>query len=75
MTTKHIWIVEGDHTMHCNGCAKSVEYALSRVPGIQQVKADHRNQTVEVETTDPEALARVVAELRDLGYEAREVSR
>ncbi len=74
MSTKQTWIVEGEHPMHCGGCAQTINYTLSQVPGVQKVKADQHTQLVEVETSDPEASDRIVAELNNLGYEVREVT-
>ncbi|NQU04826.1 MAG: heavy-metal-associated domain-containing protein [Calditrichaeota bacterium] len=35
--------------MRCIGCEKAVEAALSRLPGVTNVKADHRTGYVKVE--------------------------
>ena len=74
MSTKQTWTVEGEHTMHCGGCAQTINFTLSQIPGVQRVKADHQSQQVEVETNDPEAADRIVAELNNLGYEVQEVA-
>ena len=74
MTTKHIWVVEGEHAMHCNGCAQTVEYSLSRLQGVQSVKANYPTQRVEVEVSNPETIEQIVTELESLGYKAREIT-
>ncbi len=73
MSIGHVWVVEGEHTMHCGGCAKSVEFALSRLGGVLRVRADFRTQRIEVETNDEADLTQIVSELADLGYAVREV--
>ncbi len=74
MTTKHTWVVEGEHTLHCAGCNQTVEFALSRQPGVQRVKADYRTQRIEADTGDEVDLGAIVAELNELGYTVREVT-
>jgi copper chaperone CopZ len=73
MTTKHIWVVRGEHTMHCAGCVQAVEYALSRLPGVKRVKVDLRTQRIEVEVEGSNISEMAVEELRDLGYEVQGV--
>ena len=40
--------VVGEHTMHCAGCECTVQFTLSRLPGVRAVNADHKTQTIEV---------------------------
>jgi copper chaperone CopZ len=74
MTTKHTWIVEGENTLHCAGCNKTVEFALSQLPSSVRVKADYRTQRIEVDTSEAADLGAIVAELNALGYFVREVT-
>lgn len=55
--------------MSCTGCERNVQFALSALPGVKRVKADHRAKTVEVDldpaqTTEDE-IRRAV---EDIGY-------
>lgn len=63
--------VVGEQTIHCGGCESAIRMSLYQLPGVKQVKADHKTQLVEVsadvEQTDPEA---VRARLDWMGYEA-----
>lgn len=34
--------------MHCNGCERNAEFALSSLPGVARVKADREAKTVEI---------------------------
>ncbi|MBI3960137.1 MAG: heavy-metal-associated domain-containing protein [Chloroflexi bacterium] len=40
--------VTGEQTMHCGGCARSVQFALHQLPGVQQVDADYHTQEIRV---------------------------
>lgn len=61
--------------MHCGGCERNVEFALSSLPGVSRVKADHGAETVEI-AFDPSAT--VESELRraieEIGYRVVVVS-
>ncbi len=62
--------VVGDHTMHCSGCESSVEFTLSRSPGVRKVSADHRSQLIEIEYEPDEAdLEKAREELEWIGYQ------
>ncbi len=62
--------VVGEQTMHCSGCERTVQFTLSRLPGVRQVRADHKTQRIELllesEGTDLEKLK---AELDWIGYQ------
>ena len=38
--------------IHCTGCERRIEQAVSRLDGVRQVKADHRNGEVRVVLDD-----------------------
>ena len=40
--------VIGDQKLLCEGCEQRVEHALKALPGVGQVRANARNQRVEV---------------------------
>jgi len=62
--------VVGEHTMHCAGCEHSVTYALSQLPGVEEVKADWKNQDIQVDLSSDEVdLEKIKAELDWIGYE------
>ncbi len=61
--------VVGDHTMHCAGCERTVTFTLSQLPGVEQVKADWKNQDIQVELSSDEVdLEKIKAELDWIGY-------
>jgi len=66
--------VIGDQTIHCSGCERTIQMALSRLLGVRHVKADHQTQLVDVtlnaEETDK---ATVLSALGEIGWEAVEV--
>lgn len=57
--------------MTCDNCARSVERALSAVPGVLKVRVDRQGAQAHVEY-DPEFVKRdaMTAAVRDLGYGA-----
>lgn len=62
--------VVGANTIHCSGCERTVEFALSRMPGVERVKADHATQDIEfVLTSEGTNLEQVKANLEWIGYE------
>lgn len=62
--------VVGEHTIHCSGCENSVKLALSKLPGLEAINADHKTQLIEFEMTpDQVDLDKVKAELEWIGYE------
>lgn len=66
MAEEKVLPVEG---MDCTGCERNVQFALSALPGVERVKADHRARTVEVafdpsETTEE----RIRRAIEDIGY-------
>lgn len=55
--------------MSCGGCEETVESALSKLPGVNRVDADHEADAVEVvadESLDDDAVAEAVS---SAGYE------
>ncbi len=62
--------VVGDRTIHCSGCENTVKLALSRLPGVEQVEADHNSQLIQFSFAPGSSeMARVQAELELIGYE------
>jgi copper chaperone CopZ len=62
--------VIGDHTMHCAGCERSITFSLSQLPGVEKVKADWKNQAIQIELSSDEVnLEKIKAELDWIGYE------
>ncbi len=62
--------VVGQQTLHCAGCERTAEFVLSRIPGLEEIEADHQTQLIQFEF-DPEVadLEKVKAELERIGYE------
>lgn len=63
--------VVGQQTIHCDGCERTVEFTLSRLPGVSVVKADHNTQLIEIALTgEGTDLEMVQSELEWIGYRA-----
>lgn len=55
----HEFVVDGERTIHCEGCEQRIASALGRMDGVREVRADHRTQEVRVTADDdvgPEAI-------------------
>jgi len=67
-----IFEVIGDQRLFCEGCERRVEGLLKALEGVRQVRAQARNQRVEV-LFDAAALdaAEISDRLNQAGYEAR----
>ena len=67
--------VVGEHIMHCAGCERSVTYAISQLPGVDEVRADWKTQTIQINLSlDGELdLEKIKAELDWIGYEVEVV--
>lgn len=48
MVVKVHFTVVGEEKMHCGGCESRVRFALSRLPGVQDVQADSKTQRIAV---------------------------
>lgn len=67
--------VIGDHSMHCSGCESSVEFILSSLAGVREVKADHRTQLIQIAIDSGAVdLAKAREELDLLGYQVEPAS-
>lgn len=60
--------ITGDKTMGCSGCEGNVEFGLSQVAGVDQVRADRETQTVEIFYDDEPSMNAITTEMTDLGY-------
>jgi len=62
--------VVGERSIHCSGCESTVKFTLSRIPGVQQIKADSKTQLIQFDLiqaiTD---LDKVKAEPEWIGYQ------
>ena len=65
--TQDIRVKKG--AIHCEGCEATIERFLSRLPGVQVVKASEEAEVVKV-TWDPNecGVDEVKAKLEELGY-------
>ena len=62
--------VVGEHKMHCAGCEKSVTFALSRFPGIEEVNADWAKQSIQIQLGSDDIDPKLIIEELDwIGYE------
>ncbi len=58
--------------MHCENCKKTVEKAVSAIPGVKSAKVNLDRKELEYEEEDkhmPIALDIIMGAIRDLGYE------
>lgn len=63
--------VVGDKKINCGGCERTVNLALSQLPGVEQVQADRNTQSIAVTLASTETdLSLLQSELREIGYEA-----
>ena len=67
--------VVGDQRLHCESCELRVKRLLKGVPGVGQVRANSRNQRIEVLFDSAVLDAAAIAErLGTAGYDARVAS-
>jgi copper chaperone CopZ len=60
--------------MHCAGCESTVQFTLSRLPGVENVKADHQDQRISLVLTSPETdFEKIKADLEWIGYRVEEL--
>ncbi len=66
--------VQGERTIHCSGCERTIQHTLAKLGGVKRVKADHRTQRIEL-TLDSQAISpdQVKQELDWIGYQVAEV--
>ncbi len=66
--------VVGDNIIHCGGCENTIQFSLSRLPGVRTVDADRNTQFIEIDLDpDQTSTAAVIAALADIGRDAVEV--
>ena len=71
MSNKISLRIVGERTMHCGGCEGNVKFALSQIPGVNQVIPDRTTQMVEVSlSSDDINLDTMKAPLTEIGYQA-----
>jgi copper chaperone CopZ len=64
-TKKKMLVVEG---MTCHHCEMTVEKALSELPGVKSVKADHSTKSVEIQYKDEIDMEQVREKVEKSGY-------
>lgn len=64
--------VVGEQRLHCESCEQRVERMLTRVPGVNQVRVQARNQCIEV-VFDSSALevVSIAQRLGQAGYDIK----
>lgn len=70
MTVNTIYLkVKGEQTIHCNGCANTIQLALKQLPGVLKVAADPQTQRIGVTLKTGETGATAITDtLEQLGY-------
>lgn len=67
--------VTGQHMMHCRGCERSAEFLLSTLSGIEEVKADHKTQLIDITFDSAQVtLDKVQETLQEIDYQTTQVS-
>ena len=62
--------IVGDNTMHCAGCERSITFSLSQLPGVEEVKADWKEQAIQIDISSDESdLENIKTALDWIGYE------
>ncbi len=63
--------VVGENKMNCGGCERSVVGTLRALPGVDNVRADHTTQGIEVWlASDETSVDDITRELGEIGYQA-----
>ena len=58
-----------DKAIHCAGCEARIQSVLARMPGVEEVKADHKTQKIQLTLDSASVSVQDVKEkLEDLGY-------
>lgn len=71
MVVKVDFEVVGEERIHCGGCETRVRFALSRMPGVQEVLASSKTQRIAVViNSDQITPEQIQARLKDAGFEA-----
>ncbi len=58
--------------MHCEGCERRVNNALSQIDGVDEVIANHNKGTVTIKTNSKVDIDEIKEKIDDLGYEVKE---
>ncbi len=58
-----------DKAIHCAGCEARIQSVLAGMPGVEEVKADHKTQKIQLTLDSASVSVQDVKEkLEDLGY-------
>ena len=64
--------VIGEHQIACDGCEQRVQNALKTVPGVAKVRANARNQRIEVLFDEAKVDSAAIAErIGNVGYQTK----
>ena len=64
--------VTGEHQMACDGCEQRVQNALKTIPGVGKVRANARNQHIDVLFDEAMVDAAALAErIGKVGYQTK----
>ena len=64
--------IVGDKIMNCGGCEGNVKFALSQIPGVNEVNPDRNTQMVDVSlSSDDINLDAMKAALTEIRYQAQ----
>ena len=67
--------VTGEHQMACDGCEQRVQNALKTVPGVGKVRANARNQRIDVLFDEAKVDTAALAEqIGKVGYQTKVVN-
>ena len=55
-------------SISCNHCVKTIEFEVSEVPGVEEVKADVETKIAEITYTDPATEEQIIKVLAEINY-------
>ena len=58
--------------MMCTGCENRVQNALKTIDGVEEVKANHEDGSVNIKANDNVEISTVKEKVEDIGYEVKE---
>lgn len=66
--------VVGENKMNCGGCERSVTATLRELAGVENVRADHRTQDIQMWFgAEAPTMEQIKRELNDIGYQVEAV--
>jgi copper chaperone CopZ len=55
-------------SISCNHCVKTIEFEISEIPGVEDVKADGETKTAKITYGDPATEEQIIKVLAEINY-------